>query len=114
MLVKVCGMWRNSQRSLLSFVFVLVGEVLVTCQLHQSQQNTVDSTNSTIGQDSKPPPLPPKKRHSKYFDYFKMNIFHITASSSFVSINISCAVGESILMCLLKSVCSVPICGLLW
>jgi Rap guanine nucleotide exchange factor 1 len=44
----------------------LGGEVLVTCQMHQSHQSLSSSTSmsSTIAQDSnKPPPLPPKKKH---------------------------------------------------
>ncbi|RZB41593.1 guanine nucleotide-releasing factor 2, partial [Asbolus verrucosus] len=44
----------------------LGGELLVTCQMHQSHQSLSSSTSvsSTIGQDSnKPPPLPPKKKH---------------------------------------------------
>ncbi|XP_049821190.1 guanine nucleotide-releasing factor 2 isoform X3 [Aethina tumida] len=46
----------------------LGGEVLISCQMHQSHQSLSSSTSissTTIGQQdsTKPPPLPPKKKH---------------------------------------------------
>lgn len=41
---------------------LLGGELLVACQLHQSQ-NMMNEMSAL--QDGRPPPLPPKKRHSK-------------------------------------------------
>ncbi|KAJ8984636.1 hypothetical protein NQ317_009864 [Molorchus minor] len=45
----------------------LGGELLITCEKHQSHQSLSSSTNSTcttLDQDScRPPPLPPKKKH---------------------------------------------------
>lgn len=57
--------WRSSEVGVNIFRLLTVGEVLVTCQLHQSQQQ--DGTNTIVAaHDNKPPPLPPKKRHSKF------------------------------------------------
>ncbi|KAL3278461.1 hypothetical protein HHI36_013782 [Cryptolaemus montrouzieri] len=41
----------------------LEGEVLVTCQLHQSHQSLTSSTIVNEDDGSKPPPLPIKKKH---------------------------------------------------
>ncbi|XP_050506905.1 guanine nucleotide-releasing factor 2 isoform X2 [Diabrotica virgifera virgifera] len=43
-----------------------IGELLITCERHQSHQSLSSCTSSTTNnwdQDAKPPPLPPKKKH---------------------------------------------------
>lgn len=45
----------------------LGGELLVTCSMHQSQSKASSVRSSTDIDESEPPPLPVKKRHSKCF-----------------------------------------------
>lgn len=69
-----------------NYCFLPGGEVLVTCQMHQSHQNLSSSTSiaSNIGQDNKPPPLPPKKKHSKFYCVLRSTCIESTNNLDYI------------------------------